>query len=230
MAIDPLSARQLTPLSGLHVLLVDDHALVRAGLSLTLKSVLAPGLRVSEAAGVSQALQVIREEGPPDLVLLDIQMPGMDGFDGLALIRRAAPLARVAMVSALTDPQAEQQALERGADGFLLKNLSLPDMQDAVQALLLGQRCFGRGAFRPAADMATPDTGQGPSNEALQGLSARHMEVLRMVAQGHTNKVVGRKLGLAENTVRFYVSQILAKMGCSTRSEAAYWAQRKGLL
>lgn len=240
MTQNALNPHQLC-LQDLHVLLVDDHALVRAGLAMAIEGLGLGQPRLSQASSVAEALQVVREVGPPDLVLLDIHMPGLSGLEGMALIRRAAPMARVAIVSASVDADCEKQALELGADGFIHKALTMEALGQALHVLCQGSRYFPGAAAQarqaacataPASSSAGVGLSEPEPAQAVptEPLNARQLEILRLIAQGNTNKVIGRKLSLAENTVRFYVSQILSQLGCSTRSEAAYRAQQWGLL
>ena len=205
------------------VLLIDDHAMVRAGLALALDAVIEGEHQIGEASSVAEGLQWIAQVGPPDLVLLDIQMPEMSGIEGFGLVRRAAPLARIAIVSG-SQNAAMGKALALGADGFLLKTLTLPLLKEALSDLLQGKRFFMGEPARPEAS--------GPDVEAsaLASLSPRFRDVAGLVARGYTNKVIARELGLSENTVRFYVSRTLTQLGLQSRTELSYWMHQRGMV
>ncbi len=202
-----------------HLLLVDDHTLFRTGLRLIVQA--HPGVAaIAEAGTVAEACALAG--APVQLVLLDIQMPGMNGLDGLRPLRLAHPGARVVLVSASVAPDAVREARARGADGFLPKSASGADILAAIDLALAGQPCFPPG-----------DAGAAPPLAPGQGapvLTARQGEVLRLLCTGRPNKVIARDLGLSENTVRVHVAAIFAQLGVNSRSTALLAAQRLGLV
>ena len=214
-APEPLPSQLLRPL---HLLLVDDHNLFRTGLRLIVKDHPAVG-RIAEAGSVAEAC-ALAGDPPIDLVLLDIQMPGMNGLDGLRPLRQAHPRARVLLVSASVAPDAVREARARGADGFLPKSASGADILAAIDLARTGQPCFPSIAAAPPA--ALP-------GQAVPVFTARQSEVLRLLCTGRPNKVIARDLGLSENTVRVHVSAIFALLGVNSRSTALLAAQRLGL-
>jgi DNA-binding NarL/FixJ family response regulator len=190
------------------LLLVDDHNLFRTGLRLIVQD--HPGVgTIAEAGSIAEACALRLEDA--DLVLLDIQMPGMSGLDGLRLLRQACPRARVVLVSASVAPDAIHEARVRGADGFLPKS--------AITCALAGQPCFPPNSGNSA-------TIPGP---AVPSLTARQLDVLSLLCAGKPNKVIARDLGLSENTVRVHVAAIFAQLGVNSRSAALLAAQRLGL-
>ncbi len=205
------------------VLLIDDHAMVRAGLALALDAVIEGEHQIGEASSVAEGLQWIAQVGPPDLVLLDIQMPEMSGIEGFGLVRQAAPMARIAIMSG-SQNAAMGKALALGADGFLLKTLTLAALKDALSDLLLGKRFFMTDPSGPAP------SGEEVDASALASLSVRVRDVALLVARGYTNKVIARELGLSENTVRFYVSRILMQLGLQSRTELSHWMHQRGMV
>ena len=161
----------------------------------------------------------LAQQAPPDLVLLDIQLPGMSGLDGLRLLRQACPRARIVLVSASVAPDAIHEARARGADGFLPKSASAEDILEAISCALSGQPCFPINSGNSA-------TTRGPDTPSL---TARQLDVLSLLCTGKPNKVIARDLGLSENTVRVHVAAIFAQLGVNSRSAALLAAQRLGL-
>ncbi|CAN7315628.1 response regulator [Acidovorax sp. LjRoot194] len=198
------------------LLLVDDHNLFRTGLRLIVQDHAGVGA-IAEAGSIAEAcaLQAV----DTDLVLLDIQLPGMNGLDGLRPLRQACPRARIVLVSASVAPDAIHEARARGADGFLFKSASAQDILDAITCALAGQPCFPIHSSHSAA-VRVPGA---PS------LTARQLEVLALLCTGKPNKVIARDLGLSENTVRVHVAAIFAQLGVNSRSAALLAAQRMGL-
>ncbi|MFV3386104.1 response regulator [Pseudomonas sp. NY15364] len=195
-----------------HLLLIDDHALFRSGVGM----VLAAGLgvvEITEAATLEQALLI--PEDAFDLVLLDLQLEGLNGLDGIALIKRKWPHVKILMVSATQDKRIQNEALIRGAHGFISKSETPSRMLELVTQVLAGQL--------PADPSSTP------ADQQLR-LSARQSEVLELLCLGLPNKLIGRRLNLSENTVRGHVQAILQTLKVSSRSEAAFVARREGLI
>lgn len=204
------------------LLLVDDHTLFRTGLRLIVQD--HPGIgHIAEAGSVAQAcaLQLAQAR----LILLDIQLPGMSGLDGLHLLRRACPLARIVLVSASVAPDAAHEARLRGADGFLPKSASADDILQAITLALAGQPCFPSHSHHYASLPLS-----GDASAATPALTARQLQVLTLLCLGKPNKVIARDLDLSENTVRVHVAAIFAQLGVNSRSTALLMAQRLGLI
>lgn len=201
------------------LLLVDDHTLFRTGLRLIVQDHPSVGA-IAEAGSISQACGL----GLPtlELVLLDIQLPGMSGLDGLHLLRQSYPAARIVLVSASMAPDAVRQARLRGADGFLPKSASAEDILHAITLALAGQPCF------PPENCPAPTP--ACLSTATPTLTARQLDVLRLLCSGKPNKVIARDLGLSENTVRVHVAAIFSQLDVNSRSTALLQAQRLGLV
>lgn len=201
------------------VLLIDDHTLFRTGMRMIMQ--LFPGMgEILEAGSVMLAKQ--HAQHAVDVILLDIQMPGLNGLEGMGLLRSIFRQAKIVIVSASVSADAVADAAQRGADGFLPKSASADDIFAAVTTVLSGGVCF--------------PTLVGYENQKLTGkssapsLSVRQMEVLALLAQGKPNKVIAREMGLSENTVRVHVSATFAQLGVNSRTAAVLAAQQAGLV
>ncbi len=198
-------------------MLVDDHALFRTGLRLILAQNPRVNPDVLEAGSIADALLMLRQPIHPDLLLLDVMMPGISGLDGLRLLRQACPRMRIAVLSAAA-PHTEHEALARGADGFISKSAETDEIHHAVHLLLDGSRYF------PTLDR------QAVASVTPSGLTSRQLEVLALMAEGGSNKVIAHKLNVSENTVRVHVSAILDHFGVNTRMEAMFAARKHGVI
>jgi DNA-binding NarL/FixJ family response regulator len=200
------------------ILLIDDHALFRCGLRMVLAAGIAD-LEVAEAASLEEAMRSPMEN--PALVLLDIQLHGLSGLEGIALVKRKWPEAAVVILSSDFAHQNVRLALERGAAAFVSK----AEPADKILAVIDQLR---RGLPVAAASSALVPAGEGDASRQL--LTPRQSEVLDLMCQGLSNKVIGRRLNLSENTVRGHVQAVLAALQVSSRSEAGFAARRRGLV
>lgn len=198
------------------LLLIDDHALFRSGIAMVLVAGLG-GSDIFEASSIEKALLCPCEI--LDLLLLDVQLDGLNGLDGMTLLKRKWPSAKIVMVSAIQDAQVVRTAMERGAQGFICKAESPARMLEVIARILAGQTMTG--------DPSSPAIGGG-SHKAV--LTPRQYEVLDLICQGLSNKMIGRRLNLSENTVRGHVQATLAALQVASRSEAAFVARRQGLI
>jgi len=207
------------------ILLVDDHSLFRCGLRMVLSAAI-PDLEVSEAASLEEAMHSPIE---PALVLLDIQLHGLNGLEGIALVRRKWPQAPVIMLSSDVSPQKVRLAMERGAAAFVSK----ADPADRILAVISQvRRGLPPGSDSFPAQSAAADAGGGGAGAGEQAplLTPRQSEVLDLMCQGLSNKVIGRRLNLSENTVRGHVQAVLAALQVSSRSEAGFAARQRGIV
>ena len=204
----------------LHILLIDDHALFRSGLRMIIESRF-DGVQVQEAGSLEQAL--VMDVRRPEVVLLDIRLPGLNGLESIALLKRRWPDVPIVMLSSDASNATVRQALERGAAGFVSK----ADKPDAIAAAL--RACLVSGAMpgvsEPISEPLVP-TMVKPQPE----LTPRQCEVLVLLGQGLPNKSIARKLDISENTIRGHVQSLLMAFGANSRSEAVYIARRQGLL
>lgn len=194
----------------MRILLVDDHAMLRHGLRMLLGEANL-GAHVTEAESIEQAMAL--EVPLPDLILLDLKLPGISGLEGIPLLKRRWPQAIVVMLSALDTPEAMTEALASGAAGYVSKAAS-PDLMLALIA-----NAMERGG-PPAADTS-------PEEEHL---TPRQRDILNLLCLGMSNKLIARQLDLSENTVRRHVQDILQYFQVESRSEAVLAAQRRGLV
>jgi DNA-binding NarL/FixJ family response regulator len=205
------------------VLIVDDHAIVRKGIQMLLDS--EPAIQVvGEAQNGEEVLAQI-EQLQPDVVLMDLVMPGEDGIEATALIKRHYPEVKVIVLTTFNDPLRIMAALRAGADGYLLKDADGEALLQAVQAVQKGGM-----PLHPAIASYIRETLEQADMTRLYSLTEREKEVLQLVAKGLSNKEVAHKLSLTEGTVRVYVSHIFDKLNVSSRTEAAVQAAKIGLV
>ena len=205
---------------GIGVVLVDDHRLVRAGLRGIIDA--APDLRVvGEAADGAEALAVVRA-AQPDVVLMDLSMPGVDGIAGTAALRDAGERARVVVLTSFVEHERVTAALAAGAVGYLLKDSDPRDVLEAIRAAAAGHAPLDprvATALLPSAKPADP----------ASALSAWEREVLVLVAQGLANKQIARQLGISERTVKAHLGNVFRHLGVTDRTSAALWARDHGV-
>jgi DNA-binding NarL/FixJ family response regulator len=211
-------AQNLRDMLPARILLIDDHALFRCGLRMVLMSGI-PELEVAEAASLEEAMRCPMEA--PALVLLDIQLHGLNGLEGIALVKRKWPNSAVVILSCDAGPHTVRQALERGAATFVSKADTADKILGVIDQVRRGQ---------PVASPAHASAQAGRDGASRQRLTPRQCEVLDLVCQGLSNKVIGRRLNLSENTVRGHVQAVLASLEVSSRSEAGFAARRLGLV
>lgn len=203
------------------VLLADDHSVVRQGLRMFLG--LDPELEVvGEARDGEEAVRRTRELGP-DVVLMDILMPGMDGIEATATIRRQMPDTEVIALTSVLEDEKVFSAIRAGAIGYLLKDTEADELCRAIKAAAAGQV-----QLSPAAAARLMRQVRAP--ESPDELTPRELEVLRLLAEGLANKEIARDLGIGEKTVKTHVSSILSKLGVLSRTQAALQAVRMGLV
>ena len=206
----------------IRVLLVDDHAVVREGLRAFLE--LQDGMVVvGEAADGAQALEQA-EATAPDVVLMDLVMPQMDGVAAMRALRERAPRIRVIVLTSYLDDERLLPAIRAGAAGYLLKNAKPRDVALAVRTAYAGEAMIDPAvAARLVESLAGGD-------DPLERLTAREREVLVLIGRGYRNKQIALELGISEKTVKTHVGRLLAKLGVDDRTQAAVMAMRAGLV
>jgi DNA-binding NarL/FixJ family response regulator len=205
-------------------LIVDDHAVVRQGLRTFLD--LEPSLEVvGEAADGAEAVRAARRLRP-DVILMDLLMPEMDGITAILLIRQEFPEIEVIALTSVLEDASVIGAVRAGAIGYLLKDTQADELLRAIKAAAAGQvQLSPKAAARLLRDVRTPE----PSS-LTSALSPRETEVLRLLAGGKTNKAMAFELSIGEKTIKTHVSRILGKLGVQSRTQAALYAGRIGLI
>jgi DNA-binding NarL/FixJ family response regulator len=205
------------------VLLVDDHAVVREGLRAFLE--LQDGIEVVGEAGDGSEGVAAAERLRPDVILMDLVMPRLDGVGAMRELRRRLPSARVIVLTSFTDEEKLLPALQAGAAGYLLKNAEPRELARAVRAAHAGEALLDTTvAARLLESIAEP-----PGEETRDPLTPREREVLALIGRGYANKRIALELGIAEKTVKTHVGHVLAKLGVSDRTQAALQAAKAGL-
>ena len=209
------------------VMIVDDHEVVRLGL----KAALAPEEDMEVVGDLGSAEVALREAEiqRPDVVLMDVRMPGMDGIQACRALRESMPESRVVMLTSYSDESAVLASIMAGASGYLLKNTGRADLLNTVRAAARGESLLDPEVTNPVLDRLRKLTVSEQARE-VESLSEREREVLSLVAQGLTNREIAAKLVISANTARNHVSRILEKLDLTRRSEAATFAAQHGLL
>jgi NarL family two-component system response regulator LiaR len=208
----------------IRVLIADDHAVVRQGLRTFLD--LQDDVEVVAEAADGEAALAAAQAAQPDVVLLDLVMPRLDGVAALRRLRERAPEARVIVLTSFGDDERLFAALRAGAAGYLLKDVEPTELVRAIRTAHAGQSPLSPAvAARVIDELAHGGARAG----AVDELTPRELEVLRLIARGRSNKVIARELGVAEKTVKTHVSHLLAKLGLADRTQAALYAVREGL-
>jgi DNA-binding NarL/FixJ family response regulator len=213
----------------IRVVIVDDHAVVRRGLSTFFES--EPDLEVVGAAeGGEQALELLDElesEGRrPEVVVMDLQMRPVDGIESTRRIRARYSDVEVVVLTSYADDELVRAAIEAGASGYLLKDADADEVAAAVRAANRGELLLDPGVARRLLSSLGPAS----HDEATTELTARELDVLRLVGAGRANKEIAARLDISERTARTHVSNILGKLGVTSRTQAALWAVREGLV
>jgi DNA-binding NarL/FixJ family response regulator len=208
------------------VILVDDHEVVRLGLMTLLEDV--PWVRVvAEAGSAGKALQAVAQH-QPDVVVMDIRMPGNSGLDACRQITQQWPEINVVMLTSFMDDDLIFQAIQAGASGYVLKQVGNESLVNALGAVRRGEALLDPAVTQPVLKRVRESESDRQA-AAFRDLSDREMEVLAQVAEGKSNGDIAETLNLAEKTVRNHVSAILSKLGLSNRIEAATYAVRNNL-
>ena len=199
------------------VITVDDHPLLREGIAAVMNGEEDIEL-VAEAASGQEAIELFRVHRP-DVTLMDLQMPGMNGIDAITAIRSEFPNARFIVLTTYQGDVQALRALKAGASGYLLKNMLRKDLLDTIRKVHSGKRCIPPEIAAELADHVTDDA-----------LSDREIDVLRSVATGHSNKIIAAQLNVSEATVKGHMKSILSKLGANDRTHAVTIAMKRGFI
>lgn len=199
------------------ILLIDDHAMFRSGLRLLLNEAM-PSAEVLEAGSLNEATKV--RPVIPDVALLDIKLPGLNGMEGIALLKKKWPALPVIMLSSEDEVETVNQAMARGADGFVSKAETADNIVRSIQLAASGE----------LSELASLAKGNSASTISAEHLTPRQCQVLDLLNRGLSNKLIARELFLSENTVRGHVQAILEFFQVASRSEAVFEARQRGLV
>lgn len=201
----------------IRILAVDDHALLREGIGALVAD--QPDMKiVAEAATGREAIEQFRAH-TPDITLMDLQMPDMNGIDAIIAVRSEFPDARFIVLTTYSGDVQVSRALKAGARAFLLKSLLRKELLDTIRAVHAGQKRIPSSVAAQLADHLADDS-----------LTAREIEVLRLIAAGNANKIIADQLCIAEETVKGHVKNILSKLGANDRTHAVTIGLKRGII
>jgi two-component system, NarL family, response regulator LiaR len=209
----------------IRIMIVDDHEIVREGLHTLLSEepdIEVVGLAVNGAQAVEMAPSL-----QPDVILMDLVMPEMDGITATSAVRQAAPDSQVLILTSFAEDENVRLAIQAGAIGFVLKDVMKPDLLRAIRSASRGEPALDPEAQRALIRQSVGASSAPPSHASL---TERELEVLRLLAQGQSNRQIGLALHLTEGTVKVYVSTILRKLDVEDRTQAALYAVKHGLV
>ena len=204
----------------IRVLLVDDHAVVRMGLR-SFFDMLQDIDVVGEASDGSEGVAMARRL-KPDVVLMDLLMPNMDGVTAIGRIKAEMPETEIVTMTSFIEEEKVTAALEAGASGYVLKDAEADEVATAIRAAFAGEVHLDPAVARLLAQRMRQK--KDPVEELAEPLTDRERDVLRLLGQGRSNKEIGAELFITERTARTYVSNILGKLGLASRTQAALWA------
>jgi DNA-binding NarL/FixJ family response regulator len=212
----------------IRVVLADDQPLVRAGLRMLIEQT--PGIDVAGEAGTgAEAVQLVRDSDP-DVVVMDIRMPGMDGIDATRLITADSARARVLVLTTFDDDDYVYGALRAGASGFLVKDMALEDILTGIRVVASGDAIIAPGVTRRLIGQFAGHVRPGRTPRELAGITEREREVLRLVGLGMSNAEIAAALYITASTAKTHVARLLAKLGARDRVHLVITAYEAGLL
>lgn len=212
----------------IRVLIADDHAMVRAGLAQLLSSY-ADLEVVGEAANGEEAVQMVGMLSP-DVVLMDMSMPIMDGLEALKLVKQRHSDTVVVILSTFQEPRQVSEALAAGASGYLVKDVEPEVLVAGIRAAVTGgaplSPSVAASLLRGTAPVAAPEPQPQPRAAHNSLLTPRELEILNLIVDGHSNFGIAKVLGISEKTVKTHCSHLFQRLGVSDRTQAAVWAMR----
>jgi DNA-binding NarL/FixJ family response regulator len=217
----------MNPAGPIRIIIVDDHPLMREGLRALVASL--PDIEVVGEAGDGEAARREVQLTRPDVVVMDLHMPGTNGVEATRAILRATPATRVLVLTMFEDDESVFAAMRAGASGYLVKGAQQDEIVRAVRSVAAGQAIFGPSVARRIIDFFATGTRAVPAAEPFPELTAREREVLDLIAAGRTNAAIARQLVISGKTVSNHISAIFAKLQVADRAEAIIRARQAGL-
>lgn len=212
---------------GIRIFIIDDHPWVRSGLEIFLQ-VYRDLQFVGQATTAADALEAL-EEADPDVVLVDLKLPGESGLEAIRAIRKRFPAIRIVVLTSLEETFWVEQAVQAGAIGYLIKTISARELAEAIRVAYSGKPALGELAAQALIDAALRvPLGQSPARH--YELTQRESEVLQLMVQGLNNNQIGKELSVSRSTIKTHVSNILGKLGVENRVEAVRMAVQMGLV
>lgn len=212
----------------IRVLVVDDHAIVRHGIRQVLES--GDGFAVVAEAGDGAGALDAATAQLPDVVVLDVSLPGDTGLEVARRLKRAVPATRILMLSVYDNTEYVLEAVRAGADGYLLKDSTPAELRDAIRAVYAGESAFSAATARQLNTALRLEGQRREREDRLAALTAREVEVLRHIVEGRTNKEAAALLGISHRTVETHRENILKKLGVRSVAELTRFAMEMGLL
>lgn len=209
------------------VMIVDDHVIVRKGVSALLAT--EPDIQVVGEVGDGRAAVEKAEQLRPDVILMDLMMPEMDGIQATARITAHLPATRILVLTSFAANEQVFPALKAGALGYLLKDSSPEDLMQAIRQVYRGESWLHPAIARKVLQEFSHPAASPVDGQSTEALTERELDVLRLLAQGHSNREIAEHLVISEATVRTHVSNILGKLHLQSRTQAALFALRQGL-
>jgi NarL family two-component system response regulator LiaR len=215
---------QTTQPGTIRVLVADDHAIVRKGICALLAT--EPGIEVVGEASDGHDAIAEAQRLQPDVILMDLVMPGLDGMEAMRFLTSCQPTTRILVLTSFHDDDKVFPAIKAGAQGYLLKDSGPEELVRAIEQVARGESALQPSIARKLLRKLSKPPSQKPDADAL---TDREIEVLRLVAQGQSNREISGQLAISEATVRTHVSNILSKLNLCSRTQAALYALREGL-
>ncbi len=208
------------------VIIADDHALICEGLQLVLGKA---GINVVGQATTGRQAVAMTLELEPDVVLLDIRMPDMDGLQALGAIKAGRPESSVIMLTSYGNPEYLTRSISMGAAGFLMKDSNPEQVPQAIRAVVSGEAIIDLEILQKVMDELSQATRPTARQKELPSLTPQEIRILNLITEGFDNNTIAEILSVSPNTVKTHISNIFSKLGVSDRTQAAIWAIRQGL-
>lgn len=210
----------------IRLLIVDDHEMVREGLRSILKD--DPEVKIVGEAGDGEKTLDLIAKLHPDIVLLDIKMPGMDGVEVCRRVQTQFPDTAVVVLTTFMDEKFVRECIQAGARGYVLKDVERFQLKQILRTVASGESVIDPKVVGQVAHHLQEGTAQHEGSKSRGDLTSQQLTILRLISQGFSNKEIGAQISLSENTVKSYIQDLLQKMGARNRVEAAMTASKKG--